>query len=295
MRIIANIENAATLSNPYWKMPCHSSARLLGYHAGVAAIPRFVFGSLMSWFVTNLVSAFLLPPLNLLLAALAGLFIARSYPRLGRALLTGLLALLWLCATPYFAEGALHLLEGPPKAVDTQAQPADAVVVLGGGTYFHAPEYGTDTVSETTLVRLRYAARLQRKTGKPLWVSGGKPLGNDLSEAHQMQAVLEQEFRVPVRWAEDASENTLESARYSYQMLQKAGIKRIYLVTHAWHMPRSIMAFQSAGFDVVPAPTAFTTRYQSGLLSFIPRAEALRDSKIFMHEIIGLLWYRLQS
>ncbi len=249
----------------------------------------------MSWFVTNLVSAFLLPPLNLLLAALVGLFIARSYPRLGRTLLTGSLALLWLCSTAYFAEGALRLLEGQIKSVDVRTQPADAIVVLGGGTYFHAPEYGTDTVGEATLVRLRYAAKLQRETGKPLLVTGGKPLGNDLSEAHQMRAVLEQEFKVPVRWAEDASDNTLENARYSYQVLQQTGIKRIYLVTHAWHMPRSIIAFQSAGFDVVPAPTAFTTHYQTDLLSFIPHAEALRDSKIFMHEIIGLLWYRLKS
>ncbi len=249
----------------------------------------------MSWFITNLISAFLLPPLNLLLAALVGLLIARTYPRFGRTLLIGSFALLWLCSTPYFAEGALHLLEGSPKAVDTQIQAADAIVVLGGGTYFHAPEYASDTVSEATLVRLRYAAKLQRETGKPLLVTGGKPLGNDLSEARQMQIVLEQEFKVPVRWAEDASDNTLENARYSYQVLQQAGIKRIYLVTHAWHMPRSIMAFRSAGFEVVPAPTAFTTRYRTDLLTFLPRAEALHDSKIFVHEIIGLLWYRLKS
>lgn len=249
----------------------------------------------MSWFVTNLISAFLLPPFSLLLAALFGLLLIRSWPRLGRTLLIGSLALLWLCATPYFADSAMHLLEGPPRAVDTQAQPADAIVVLGGGTYFNAPEYGADTVSDFTLVRLRYAARLQRETGKPLLVTGGKPLGNDLSEARQMKAVLEQEFGVPVRWAEDASDNTLENARYSFRLLQKAGIRRIYLVTHAWHMPRSADAFRAAGFDVVPAPTAFTTRYRIDLLGFIPRAEALRDSKFFVHELIGLLWYRLKS
>ncbi len=249
----------------------------------------------MSWFVTNLVSAFLLPPLNLLLAALLGLFLARAHPRIGRMLLAGSLALLWLCSTPYFAEGALHLLEGSPKAVDARVQPADAIVVLGGGTYFHAPEYGADTVSGAALARLRYAAKLQRETGKPVLVTGGKPLGNSLSEAQQMKAVLEQEFHIPVRWAEDASDNTLENARYSYQVLQKTGIKRIYLVTHAWHMPRSAMAFRAVGFEVVPAPTAFTTHYQTSLLSFIPQAGGLHDSKIFMHEMIGLLWYRLKS
>jgi uncharacterized SAM-binding protein YcdF (DUF218 family) len=250
----------------------------------------------MSWFIINFVSAFLLPPLNLLLIALAGLFFVRSRPRLGGILLVGALALLWLCATPYVAGGALRLLENQIKAVDPKIQPADAIVVLGGGTYFNAPEYGgIDTVSDESLMRLRYAARLQRETGKPILVTGGKPLGNSTSEAQQMKAVLENEFHVPVQWAEDASDNTLENARYSYQLLQKAGIKRVYLVTHAWHMPRSVMAFQAAGFDVVPAPTAFTTHYQTDLLSFIPKAESLNDSKIFMHELIGLLWYRLKS
>ena len=247
----------------------------------------------MSWFAVNLVSTFLLPPLNILLVALVGLFVARSHPRLGRALLIGSFALLWLCATPYFSGGALRLLEGSVKAVNTQAQPADAIVVLGGGTYFNAPEYGADTVGEATLVRLRYAAKLQRETGKPLLATAGKPLGNDISEAHLMQTVMEQEFKIPVLWTENDSDNTLESARYSYQILKKAGIKRIYLVTHAWHMPRSIMVFQAAGFDVVPAPTAFTTRYQTDLLSFIPRG-GLGESTIFMHEIIGLIWYRIK-
>ncbi len=249
----------------------------------------------MSWFATNLISVFLLPPLNLLLAALLGLLLARTYPRLGRTLLLSSLALLWLCSTPYFAEGALHLLEGPPKAVNARAQPADAIVVLGGGTYFRAPEYGADTVSAATLVRLRYAAKLQRETGKPILVTGGKPLGNDLSEAQQMKSVLEQEFNVTVRWVEDASDNTLKNARYSHQLLQQAGIKRIYLVTHAWHIPRAARAFQAAGFEVVPAPTGFTTRYRTDLLSFLPRAEGLRDSRIFLQELIGLLWYRLKS
>ena len=256
-------------------------------------VPAFL---LMSWFLTNLISAFLLPPLNLLLVALTGLFLSRSRPRLARALLAGSLALLWLCATPYIAGNALRLLEGKIKAVDSKAQPADAIVVLGGGTYFNAPEYGgMDTVGASSLERLRYAAKLQRETGKPILVTGGKPLGNATSEAQQMKTVLEKEFNVQVQWTEEASDNTLEDARYSYQLLQKIGIKRIYLVTHAWHMPRSVMSFEAAGFDVIPAPLDFTTSYQTDLFSFIPNAGSLENSRIFMHELIGMLWYRLKS
>lgn len=250
----------------------------------------------MSWFLTNLISAFLLPPLNLLLLALAGLLFIRSRPRLGRSLLIGSFVLLWLCSTPYIASGALRILEAQIKAVNPKTQSADAIIVLGGGAYPNAPEYGgADTVGCASLERLRYAARLQRETGKPILVSGGNPDGTQSSEAQQMKAVLEKEFNVPVRWTEDASDNTLENARYSYQLLHKIGIRRIYLVTHAWHMPRAVMAFQSAGFDVVPAPLAFSSNYRTTLLSFVPNAGALYNSRTSMHEMIGLLWYRLKS
>jgi len=249
----------------------------------------------MSWFLTNLFSTFLLPPLNLLLTGSVGLMINRSRPRAGGILVTSSVMLLWLCSTPYFSDAALHLLENQTRVVDLKSETADAIVVLGGGTYFHAPEFnGDDTVKSQTLARLRYAAKLQRETGKPILVTGGKPLGNTSPEALQMKSVLEQDFHVPVQWTEEASDNTLENARFSYPLLHKAGIKRIYLVTHAWHMPRSVMAFQAAGFEVVAAPLAFTTRYKTDLLSFIPNADSLNNSEIFMHELIGLLWYRLK-
>lgn len=250
----------------------------------------------MSWFFTNVIAVFLLPPLSLLLMLALGLFLLYRRRKFARPLLLATFGLLWLISTPYFAEGALRLLEARTAALDSrQLQAADAIAILGNGTYSHAPEYdGQDTVNSQTLLRLRYGARLQRKTGLPLLVSGGRPQSNELSEAQQMRTALEQDFQVPVRWIEDASDNTFENARYSFRTLQKAGIKRIYLVTHAWHMPRAADAFRRAGFEVIEAPTGFTTSHRVNLPAFLPRAESLRDSKIFVHELIGLLWYRVK-
>lgn len=249
----------------------------------------------MSWFLTNLIGTVLLPPFSLLLIAVLGLWLWNRYPSLARILLAASSGLLWLLSTPYFAEALLHGLEGRPFVNDTKRPQADAIVVLGGGTYFHAPEYGGDTSNRETLERLRYAAKLYRETLKPILVTGGTPLGNSLAEAEQMKQVLEHEFNVPVQWTEGASDNTLESARLSRQLLKRAGITRIYLVTHAWHMPRAELAFQGAGFQVVPAPTGYTTRYRTDLLAFVPNAYALRDSRVFLHELIGKLWYQLKS
>jgi uncharacterized SAM-binding protein YcdF (DUF218 family) len=257
-------------------------------------MPPFILADIvMSWFVTNTFAALLLPPLSLLLLLALGLLLLYRRRKLAWPLIVSSFILLWLAATPYVAESGLHLLEA--RTAPLGKQDADAIVILGGGTYFHAPEYGQDTVSAQTLSRLRYGARLQRATGKPILVTGGKPLGNRLSEAQQMKIALEQDFGIPVRWIEDSSDNTYENAYRSRQMLQAQGIRTIYLVTHAWHMPRAADIFRRAGFEVVEAPTAFTTRYQTDLLAFLPRASSLHDSSIFMHELIGLLWYRVKS
>ena len=165
----------------------------------------------MSWTATNLVSAFLLPPLNLILLGALGVLLLKHHPRLGRFLLASTLVLLYLISTPFISETLLQKLE-TESVIDSTDTGAGAIVVLGGGTYFNAVEYGGDTVNRYSLERIRYAARLYQLTGKPILVTGGAPLGNISSEAEQMKAVLENEFRVPVNWVESASNNTHENA-----------------------------------------------------------------------------------
>ncbi|MFZ5529606.1 MAG: YdcF family protein [Pseudomonadota bacterium] len=250
----------------------------------------------MSWLAVNFLSAFLLPPFSLLLLAGLGMALLKRRPGLGKVLIGTALALFYLAATPFCADTLLRAIE--PDPVDPAAvlaRPADAIVILGGGTYFNAPEYHGDTTGPATLERLRYGARLHRASGKPILVSGGRPTGNAVSEAAQMQAALQEDFRVQVAWREETSDNTLENARHSYAVLSGAGIGRIYLVTHAWHMKRAQWAFEQAGFEVVPAPTRYATHPPLTILDFLPRSEALQDSKWFTKELIGMVWYRLKS
>lgn len=249
----------------------------------------------MSWLVTNLIASFFRPPVDVLLLGSAGLLLWHKRPVVARWLISGSLVLLWLLSTPYVANGLLRALEGVPHPVDPATQPAEAIVVLGGGSYYDAPEYGGDTVSDETLVRVRYAARLERETGKPVLVTGGAPEGNAVSEARQMKDVLEHEFNVPVKWTEDQSRNTAENAAFSYRKLGPLGIRRIYLVTHAWHMPRAVAAFRAAGFEVVAAPTEYARASASRAMDFVPSAKALQNSHWFLHETFGRLWYFLKS
>lgn len=248
----------------------------------------------MSWFATNAVSAFLLPPFNLILLGMLGVLLLRCKPGLGKAMVVAALTLLYLLSIPLVADALLRTLEPAPRrnSLDKDIQ---AIVVLGGGTYYNAPEYHGDTVGRFSLERVRYAAWLHQQTGKPILATGGDPADHGSAEAAQMKAVLEREFTVPVEWIETVARNTRENAYNSFAILQKEGIGRIALVTHAWHMPRAAREFEQAGFKISPAATGYTTRHRTDIFVLIPTAAALQKSSLFFHEVIGIGWYWLTS
>lgn len=203
-----------------------------------------------------------------------------------------LIGLYWL-STPFIADRLLAQFEHFPAINLSNLPTADAIVILGGGTYFNAPEYGGDTVNRYTLERLRYGARLYRASHLPIAVSGGRPNGGR-PEAELMQAALQQDFAVPVRWVETRSNNTNENARACRKLLPD-NIQTIYLVTQAWHLPRAMDAYRRAGFTVIPAGTGYTLTRHTKLRDFIPQPQALINSYFAIHEALGLIWYRLKG
>jgi uncharacterized SAM-binding protein YcdF (DUF218 family) len=245
-----------------------------------------------AWELTNVTARLLLPPGGLILLGLVGLALVRSHLKAGLGVASFALVCLLVLSTPIVSRNLLKTLEDPYS--DPVRANADAIVVLGGGMYPAAAEYGSASVAALTLERVRYAAHLQRRTGKPILVTGGDPVGYQTSEAAQMKAALK-ELGATVKWTEGASADTYENAKLSRKVLKHAGIDSIFLVTHAWHMPRAKMAFQNAGLRVIPAPTAFRQDPRNlGMLDFVPTAEGLRDSWFFFHEVAGIAWYRLK-
>jgi uncharacterized SAM-binding protein YcdF (DUF218 family) len=243
----------------------------------------------------------LTPPGAILLLALLGLLLQWRWRVLGRALVGLSLAALFILSLPLTGRALVAPLETAPPLPAAALSPeeareqAGAIVVLGGGRYAQASEYGdTDAVNAATLHRLRYGAWLHRRTGLPLLVSGGAPFGEETAEAALMQESLENDFQIRPKWAETRSRNTQENAVFSKEILAAAGIRKIYLVTHAWHMPRAQWAFVNAGLDVVPAPMGFTTlsKGERGGLGYLPSAHGLSMSSFALRERLGLAWYK---
>ncbi len=245
--------------------------------------------------MSGLLSVWVFPPLNGLLLLIAGLMVRRWRPRLALGLLLGGIALLWFCGAPVVAERTLRALEVEPPSGPLTGTGAGAIVILSGGTYANAPEYGTDTVGPWTLERLRYGARLHRQTGLPVLVTGAPPLGVHSSEAEQMRDALEQDLATPVRWLEPTGTDTLENAVASEKLLREEGVTKVLLVTHAAHMRRARLAFEHAGLQVVPAPMGFTTHAgDNPFASVLPSVGGMRMTRTAWHEMIGLAWYRLR-
>lgn len=255
----------------------------------------------LHWLVTNLIAALILPPMGLILLACVGWLISHRWLYAGRTVIVMSALLLIALSTEAGAGWLARPLEqqaqqshsGEPHG-QPHGQP-QAIVILGGGRMRSA---GTDAdpvdqVSPGTLMRLRAGAALHRQTRLPILVTGGAPDRPGDSEGSLMATSLKQDFGVPVRWVEDQAANTAENALLSARLLRPQSIRRVWLVTDAIHMPRARMAFERAGIDTVPAPSAFIANASLTAASFIPSAQALRHSHFALHEWLGLLWYRI--
>lgn len=206
--------------------------------------------------------------------------------------------LLSLPITSSFLLGKLEEQYPPRFELWKQAPLPQAIVVLGSGRNLNVPEYtGGESTSLAGIERLRYAAHLHRATGLPILVTGGSPLPEKRSEAELMRDVLEQEFQVPVKWMETESHTTWQNAQFTDEILAAAGIQSAWLVTQAWHMPRSLYSFQNRQVQYLPASVSYSGAIQwtDYHMKFVPQATALVRSSIALHEWLGLLWYRLRE
>ena len=244
-------------------------------------------------FLKSLLVSLALPPFGFVTLAFVAMLLPRGHLRLRRAMVGIAVAGLILLGMPVFADRLLDALESDIPTIPTDAPPPAAIVVLG------AEIRRTDAdppvvVGRLSLERLAAAARLQRKTGLPVLISGGAMQSDLPPIADVMADSMRDDFLVPVKWREERSQTTWENAQYSAAILKKEGITSVYVVTHAWHMRRAMLSFRDTGVTVIPAPTPPDRRDGAILDDFLPRASTWNVSYYALHEWIGNVWYALR-
>lgn len=246
-------------------------------------------------------------PLGLACLLLIAALIFQRRARLRNILIVLAVMILWIGSNRWVASALIRSLEWQYLPL-ANIPPADAIVVLGGGT--DAPEYPRPSVELNGAGdRVLYAARLYKEGKAPhILLSGGYItwMGSKATTPAQDMAEILGVMGIPQEalWLQGASQNTHEDALYSSQMLKEKGIRRVILVTSAIHMPRAVPLFQHEGIEVIPAPTDYSitqaewqdlTRgsLAEQLINLMPNSSYLRSTSTALKEYLGMFVYRL--
>lgn len=267
----------------------------------------------MDWAVAKPVIVMLaLPPAGPLALALFGLLLALiagarwAWLRgAARAMVVLGVALAWITSCGIFSGPLIAWLESEnPVALDPDRlrdemrgrDPPGAIVVLGGGVRVNVAERPRhQTPNAFTLERLAQGVLLARASGLPILVTGGRPPRTEESEARTMARTLETHFGARARWVEERAADTAGNANETARLLKAAGIRRVVLVTHAYHMRRARPVFEAAGLSVIAAPHGYGGSTDAAVFTdFVPTSTSIQWSWLGVHEAVGLLWYRAQ-
>jgi uncharacterized SAM-binding protein YcdF (DUF218 family) len=95
---------------------------------------------------------------------------------------------------------------------------------------------------------------------------------------------------------EPSARNTRENATMTFDLVKPKPGEKWLLVTSAYHMPRSMGLFRTAGFDVIAWPVDYRTAGAGDGFRIMNRVdEGIKRVDMVTKEYIGLLVYRLRG
>jgi len=239
--------------------------------------------------------------LALLLLLLALLARVLSWPRLSLGSMLLALLVLWLSATPQFAEALAGSLERRhvPLAL-SEVPAADCAILLGGALGQPVPPRQSVNFHEA-VDRVIMSGRLLRegKVSAVIIAAGNIPW----HEATAPEAELIADFLVELGAEREQlsldrlSRNTRENALNVRPLLEQRQCRSVLLVTSALHMPRAMAVFARAGVvaRAFPVDILVIEKTSGSVFDWLPSVEALHLSTSALREYIGWLVYRLRG
>ncbi len=246
----------------------------------------------MLFFLKKLITYTIIPPgIIIILLILAGIFLRKRL----RILAIFLGVAIYLMSIEPVKDIFIIPLEDAYKVPSIEdVKTCDAYVVLGGGINENAPDLdGQGQLSNDSLPRVVEAYRLYMRHKVPIILSGGKVYGKK-SEAEIAKRFL-LSLGVDERHiiTEDKSRDTKENALFVKEISEKKGIKKVVLITSAFHMRRSVMLFKRYYPHVLPYPTGYrTSRSEYTAMSYMPMADNIHYIALSIKEYLGIVFYR---
>lgn len=173
--------------------------------------------------------------------------------------------------------------------------PNNAIVLLTGDSVYVPGDKVEPSMS--AYARITEAAVLYRdcrlaKAGCKLLVSGGDPAHMETTLAVSYGAVLLQ-LGVPAGdlILEARSNTTWQNAQFSRPLLAALDRPRVWLVSSAWHLRRSVLYFGHFGIEATP----IRADYLRGNISGRPSASNFVLTDIALHEYLGVARYHVYN
>jgi uncharacterized SAM-binding protein YcdF (DUF218 family) len=207
--------------------------------------------------------------------------------------------ILLISSLPIVGDSLLKTLEDRfPKVEVADCPSADAIVVLSGILHKSRSKSGglewaegVDRFEQGILLIKAGKAPLLIFTGGRLpWATQQLTEGEELRGAALARGVPAASILV----TEEVG-NTADEAKAVRKIAEERKLKRIILVTTAWHMPRAEYLFRTRGVPLLPFPADYYTSYDEPvtLLNFLPQAGALGNTEVMLRESYGRLYYHV--
>ena len=250
------------------------------------------------YFTLSKTLGFLSVPTNVIVCmALLGLVLIVLRRPSGKIVAGAALAALVVAAFSPLGNMLLTPLEQWFPGIIFPHQRIDGIIILGGSYDTQMQGYISTIVLEEDTQPMAVVADLSRRYPQARIVFSG---GADPPTSGASEAAIAKQFFVSFGIApdrisiEEQSRNTKENAQFTAQLIHPTPQSQWLLVTSAYHMPRAMGTFQSAGFNVIAFPVGWRTHgWRDFWWPATSATENLRRVDVAAHEWIGLLTYRL--
>ena len=214
-----------------------------------------------------------------------------------RAVALVCVVLFWALGASWLSAPLLHLAQ---RGFEQASTPQDVhfasrttFILLGGGTRYDGDKRLVP--KRDAFTRIVVTAELYRECRRAggacrVIVSGGNPQHHEQAEADNYAPfLLARGVSASDLVLENESLNTYQNARNVASIVQPERDETLVLITSAYHMQRSLLAFHAFGLDT----QAFTSNVRRPEATFFPRSRGFIDAETALHELVGVVRFRV--
>lgn len=249
------------------------------------------------FFVVSKILSFLLNPLFWIgLMLLFALFLKNK--RKSKISLIVAISMFFFFTNNFIIDLFLRVWETEMVSLDQLKPTYDVGVVLGGGMVNYDTDLERKIFRNNTDRFLQAMDLFNKHRIKNILISSGagtiqfrNVIESDLIKSFLIENLIPDS----VLFVDNQSNNTYENALYTKVIVREKKFKTVLLITSATHMKRSKWCFEKQGIlvDIYPTDKLVSTwRYDPEYL-LVPNFNALKRWDTFIHEMIGVIVYKL--